>query len=509
MMAARDVGDAAAMMSGLLHGFATVSSGEDRPIRGIALASRAVKPGGLFAAVKGLRHHGLQFARDAVDRGAVAVVWEEGSSEERDLARRLAADTGVPFVPVAGLGAKLGVIASRFFGEPSSAMRVVGVTGTDGKTSVSHFIAQALNGNPAPCGLIGTLGYGLVGRLSPASHTTPDAVRLQRLLSQMIDEGAHAVAMEVSSHALDQGRTAGIEFDTAVLTNLSRDHLDYHGSETAYADAKAKLFATPGLGWAILNWDDPFGRSLASRLPSGTRFMGYSIDESRVDAAVVCHALEYSNHGLRLGVRTPQGDADLRVSLLGRFNAANVVAALATLLALEIPLHDAVTRLSRLAPVPGRMEPLGGDGCPTVIVDYAHTPGALTSAIASARHHTAHRLWCVFGCGGDRDRGKRPLMGAAAVRGADVVVLTDDNPRNEDGGRIISEILSGVPDSGAIKVVRDRAEAIRYAVENAAADDVVLVAGKGHETEQIVGEHRLRFSDSETVLSVLAGRSPC
>lgn len=368
---------------------------------------------------------------------------------------------------------------------------MIGVTGTNGKTSVSHWIAQAMTRLGKPSVVIGTLGNGFAGRLSPAANTTPDAAELQAMLARYVAEGARACAMEVSSHGLDQGRVNGCRFDVAVLTNLSRDHLDYHGSMEAYAAAKAGLFAWPGLDHAVLNLDDDFGKSLVGRTGSA-RVVGYGTRQGEVRAEAVIERRE----GLLLVLDTAWGRGELEVPLLGRFNAYNLLAVLAVLLVSDIPFGEAVTALAKVRPPAGRMQTLGGDGRPLVVVDYAHTPDALEKVLATLRPLAGKgRVICVFGCGGNRDKGKRPLMGRAAQRGADLVFVTSDNPRHEDPLAIIADILQGVKTDSA-HIEPDRARAIFEAVGGARAEDIVLIAGKGHEDYQEIGGRRLPFSDA-------------
>jgi len=486
----------------LLAPWVKVEPADERPISGLALDSRDVRPGYLFIALAGTCQHGLDFLSDAVRRGAVAVAYEIGGGVEAGAMDDLTASSGLPLIEVPDLRREVSALAARFYGDPCRAMTVIGVTGTDGKTSVSQFIAQALNIGAQTCGVIGTLGYGMLGALSPASHTTPDAITVQRLLAEMHARGAQHCAMEVSSHALDQGRVEAVRFEVAVLTNLTRDHLDYHGSEKAYADAKARLFTMPGLRHAVLNRDDEFGRRLMAELPAGVACWDYSLDPLSQHGAVICRELEYLPDGLRLVVETPNDSIELRVGLLGRFNAANVLAVLTTLLALGFPLERAAGRVELLMPVTGRMERFGGHGKPVVIVDYAHTPAGLAAALDAVRAHTIGKVWCVFGCGGDRDRGKRQMMGAVADAKADEIVLTDDNPRTEDPEQIVRDILAGI-DIHEPFIVRDRAAAIRLALESANPADAVLVAGKGHEIYQIVGAQKLPFDDREQVQRLL------
>lgn len=477
-------------LSALLEGIAPVGPEQDCIVRDAALDSRAVSPGTLFLALPGTRHDGRRYIADAIARGAAAVLYEPEGFDPGLLA--------VPALGVRGLTARAGTIAARLHGAPSRRLRVVGVTGTNGKTTCSQLLAQALDRPPKRCGVIGTLGYGFPGALESGLHTTPDACLLQRLLADFHAAGAAYVSMEVSSHALAQGRVDEVAFAVAVFTNLSRDHLDYHGNMEAYGAAKARLFRREGLAAAVVNRDDAYGRRLIDIAAGHTRVVTYGLESGDVRAA----ALECTREGLRLRAATPQGDIEIAAPLLGRFNAANVLAVLATLLALGFGLDDAAARLAQLQPVPGRVERfVAADDRPLVVVDYAHTPDALAQVLEALRAHTRGRLWCVFGCGGDRDRGKRPQMGAIAERLADVVILTDDNPRHESGDAIIRDILDGMRTPA--RVIRDRRSALAAAIGEAAPGDTVLVAGKGHEDYQQIGDTRRRYSDRATVRALL------
>ena len=497
MMAAQRMSSAPTLRR-LLEGMAELLPGQDRAISGMTENSQAVEPGFLFCARAGESHHGLDFAAAALEAGAVAVLWEPPLAG-REPALRRCRDTGVPCVEIPGLAAKLGLLADRFYGEPSAHLQVVGVTGTDGKTSVTQFLAQALGEPAAPCAVMGTLGYGLYGRLKAGGHTTPGAIDVHRVLAEAAASGARFASMEVSSHALDQARVAGVRFAVAVLTNLGRDHLDYHGNLDAYRAAKARLFASPGLGATVLNMDDELGRQLLGR--GGPRAWSYSA-AGKSGADFRCQKIEHSSEGLAVDFAGPGGGERLELPLLGDFNVANVLAVRAVLHALGFDQEATRERLARLRPVPGRMERFAAPGRPLIVVDYAHTPGALEAALRACRDHVAGRLWCVFGCGGDRDRGKRPLMAEAVERWADAVVLTDDNPRGEDPERIVAEIRSGFSHMTA-RVERDREAAIRLAVGSAAPGDAVLVAGKGHEDYQLIGDRRLHLSDREIAERVL------
>ena len=490
----------------LLQGIDGVTVSRDTAVSGLALDSRKVQAGDLFLAVAGTQVHGLQHARQAIALGAVAVAWEpvDGNTSLAEAAALLP----VPVVAVPDLGHSVGVIADRFYGHPSRGMFMIGVTGTDGKTSCCHFIAQALNSDDRRCGVIGTLGYGLYGELSAGTHTTPDALTMQQLLSAMQLKGARCVVSEVSSHAMDQQRVRGVTFDLAVLTNLTRDHLDYHGNVEAYAEAKRKLFHSEGLRYAVINADDRFGSALLDAIPPGVAPIAYRLEgvpfRTRFPAQwVIGHNLQCDANGLRLDVMTPWGSGTLQCGLLGRFNASNLLATLASLCVSGLPFAEAMRRLAATRTVPGRMERFDmGEGRPLVVVDYAHTPGALEAALQSLRAHCSGKLWCVFGAGGDRDHGKRPLMGAVAERCADQVVLTDDNPRTEDAQKIVEDICSGLKQPGSVHIEHDRAAAIARAVQQADATDIVLIAGKGHETVQLLGTRSVPFSDREHVMAI-------
>ncbi|MCC6880013.1 MAG: UDP-N-acetylmuramoyl-L-alanyl-D-glutamate--2,6-diaminopimelate ligase [Rhodocyclaceae bacterium] len=468
--------------------------------RNLCADSRAVAPGDVFVAYPGARADGRGFIADAVARGAAAVLWE------RQGAAAPAID--VPNVAVDDLQALSGWIAHRVYGRPSEQLWTVGVTGTNGKTSVSQWIAQAFELLGRRCAVVGTLGCGFPGGLEESLNTTPDALTLHRLFARYLAQGAQAAAMEVSSIGLDQGRVNGVHFDVAVFTNLTRDHLEYHGSMAAYGAAKERLFATPGLKAAVVNLDDDLGRRIARDLAGrGVAASGYSL-RAEAGAQLVAERIAATPHGQRFTAVTPQGRAEIETPLVGEFNVANLLAVLGALLASDVALIDAAAVLRRLTFAPGRMQAVGGDGRPLAVIDYAHTPDALDKALAALRGTAAARggrLVCVFGCGGNRDPGKRPLMGEAAARGADAVILTSDNPRDEDPRAVLDDIARGAP--GA-RMIADRAEAIRTALAEADARDVVLVAGKGHEAYQEIAGRRLPFSDADCAAAALAARHP-
>lgn len=476
----------------LLAGLADVPV-PDVEIAGVTADSRRVRSGYLFLARPGGSRHGLDFVSEAVTRGAAAVVWDGDGEDSR------AGASGVPAVRVPDLVHRAGEIAARYYGRPSRDLFVAGITGTDGKTSCAHILMQALELAGRPCGYLGTLGYGMLNDLAPAPHTTPDATDLQGWLARLVAAGADTAAVEVSSHALAQGRVDGVDFDVAVLTNIGRDHLDYHGGAAVYAAAKRRLFEMPGLGAAVLNADDAHGRAWLETLPAGVEPVAYGLSPEAIPPGVRRLAaidVLTQPHGLSLDVTGDWGDLRVHSRLLGRFNAYNLLAALAVLLLHGVEPAAAASALGRIETVPGRMELVdGGPGRPLVIVDYAHTAGALEQALRAAAAHGRGRLICVFGCGGERDRGKRPLMAAAAARHADAVWVTDDNPRGEDPQAIVDDVLAGFPPAAPVIVEHERAAAIAAAIAAADPGDAVLIAGKGHETYQLVAGQRRPFDD--------------
>ena len=471
-------------------------------VRRLTLDSRVVRAGDAFIACPGETRDGRDFISDAIRRGASAVLWEaEGHAWNH---RLRVANFAVP-----QLRRHAGEIAGEFYGRPGSKLWTIGVTGTNGKTSCSQWIAQALTRTRRKCAVIGTLGSGFPGRLDALVNTTPDAVTIHAQMKKFLRAAARAMAMEVSSIGLDQNRTAGVEFDVALLTNLSRDHLDYHGTMRRYRAAKARLFRWPTLSHAVVNLDDDFGRELAQRWKHRrAALLGYGFGRRGARARPACvegRNLRLGPEGIVFDVATPWGRATLESPLLGAFNAANLLGSLATLLAGDVGLAAAVAALEKVDAVPGRMQRFGGGAQPLVVVDYAHTADALEKVLLALRPLRAARgrLICVFGCGGDRDPGKRPLMGAVASRIADRVVLTSDNPRSEDPQVIIAAIAAGV--RGAHQQVPDRRRAIVQAIAAADHGDIVLVAGKGHENYQEIAGVRRRFSDAAVVSAALSG----
>lgn len=470
----------------------------DPLIRELTLDSRKVRPGDMFLAVPGIQLDGRAHIADALHRGAAAVAYEAEGATVLPL-------TDVPLIPVKNLAAQLSHIAGRFYGDPSRSLNLVGVTGTNGKTSVTQLVAQALDLLGQPCGIVGTLGTGFYGALQSGRHTTPDPIAVQATLTDLRKANARAVAMEVSSHGLDQGRATALAFDVAVLTNLSRDHLDYHGTMEAYAAAKAKLFAWPDLRCRVINLDDAFGRELAT-VKHDSRLITYSLQDS--SAKLYCRDAKFDDDGVRATLVTSHGEHHLRSRLLGRFNLSNVLAAVGALLGLDYALDEILKVLPKLEGPVGRMQRLGGADKPLVVVDYAHTPDALEQVLAALRPHAKGRLLCLFGCGGDRDRGKRPLMAEVVERLADGVWVTDDNPRSESPLQIFDDIRPGFADAEKVRFIEGRGRAIAELISSADADDVVVLAGKGHEDYQEIHGERQAFSDLEEAAKALSAWEP-
>ncbi len=482
----------------LLPGHPLPAGAGDLVVADMSLDSRALEPGTLFFAVPGASHDGRRFMGEAETAGCVAIV-----AEARGFDSVVSRLPSIPVIRVEQLNRELSAIAGRFYGEPSHRMAVTGVTGTNGKTTCSHLLAQLFDLAGIPAGVLGTLGYGALekGRapLTDTGMTTPDAIRTQQILAGFCEGGVEHVAMEVSSHSLDQHRVAAVRFDTAVFTNLSHDHLDYHGDLDSYGAAKARLFDTPGLRRAVINVDDSYGRRLLAALPDTLDKLGYSLGgEGKDRARVFAEQVRFRHDGVSARVTTPWGEGDLESHLLGEYNLGNLLAVLTAACAQGLAFDTVLRLLPRLRPVPGRMEIVDPRHPVQVVVDYAHTPDALEKTLAALRRHCQGTLWCVFGCGGDRDPGKRPIMGEIAAKLADAVYVTDDNPRGEDAGTIRAAIMKGCP--GATEI-GDRAKAIETATAALDTGDVLVVAGKGHETGQIIGEKTVPFSDHEAVLA--------
>jgi UDP-N-acetylmuramoyl-L-alanyl-D-glutamate--2,6-diaminopimelate ligase len=475
----------------------------DATLSDITLNSRDVREGSVFLACRGARHHGLDFAADVAARGAAAILWEPEADRAPPALRSDIVVTRVP-----SLSEKASEIAGRFFGVPSRHLLVAGITGTNGKTTTAWLLAQALSACGRPAAYLGTLGSVFGGAHEAGEFTTPDAVSVQRRLAAFRAKGAACVAMEVSSHALAQARVAAVQFDAAIFTNLTRDHLDFHGDMSAYAAAKARLFAFESLRRRVINADDAFGAELLLR-PDFEHAIATS---RRADFAprhgqsfLQAYDIKPSANGMRFQLRSSFGSSPVTSLLVGSFNVDNLLAVLGVLLGGGIAFDTAIAAVAGISAPPGRLETFGGGASPLAVVDYAHTPDALEKAIGVLRQHCSGRLWCVFGCGGDRDAGKRPEMGKIAAARADVLILTDDNPRSEDPAAIVRGILSGIAGQ-APRVIHDRGAAITTAIAEASPGDTVLIAGKGHEEYQLVGNSRHAFSDARVVRMALAQR---
>jgi len=478
-----------------------VPAAPERALHEMILDSRLAASGDLFVAIKGHAADGRRFISQAIAQGVAAVIAEaEGEAEDGHVTEK----HGVPVIYLSQLSQRLSALAGRFYQQPGEKLRLIGVTGTNGKTTTTQLLAQwgQLLGETGA--VMGTVGNGLYGHLVPAENTTGSAVDIQHTLHSLVEQGATLAAMEISSHGLVQHRVAALPFAAAAFTNLSRDHLDYHGDMTRYEAAKWLLFSEHQVGQAIINADDEVGRRWLQLLPDA---VAVTLEDNLQPG---CHGrwlkatnVKYHDNGATLRFDSSWGDGEIESRLMGAFNVSNLLVALGTLLALGYPLASLVATGSHLQPVTGRMEVFSAPGKPTVVVDYAHTPDALEKALEAARLHCTGKLWCVFGCGGDRDKGKRPLMGAIAEQFSDVVVITDDNPRSEDPAAIVADILSGLLDAGRARVVAGRAEAVTNTVMQAQEGDIVLVAGKGHEDYQIVGTRRLDYSDRSTVARLL------
>jgi len=476
---------------------APASTASDVLVSGVQIDSRQVSSGDLFLALPGEHHDGRQFIEQAVANGAVAVVAEPPVAGYVDA-------ICVPLIEQAELQQEIGFIAARFYGEPSRALHMIGVTGTNGKTTTSWLTAQLARLMGKTCGVIGTLGATLGDEVSEATNTTPDAVSLQRQLADWRDQQVFSACMEVSSHALSQGRVNGVEFESAVFTNLSRDHLDYHGSMAAYGRAKMQLFLTEGLSHAIVNLDDGYAPQLLSMIDPGVQVLTYSAS-GNINADVVISKARFHPGGVRAQLQSPWGSGELASALPGSFNLANQAAAISAVALMTDDFDGMLGAVGDLRAVPGRMQSIPNNLDVQIIVDYAHTPDALEHILQALKPHVSGNLITVFGCGGDRDGGKRSIMGRIASELSDTCIVTSDNPRSEDPLAIMRDIESGC--TGQYSLVADRAEAITMALSLAVAGDCIVIAGKGHEDYQIIEGERLHFSDAEQVCKAIAARA--
>ncbi len=465
----------------------------DSTAQGLALDSRLVKPGDIFFAMHGPHYDGRDYIEDAIQKGAVAIVSDAKPHQKPTK----------PLFIVPELRHQLSGIAARFYHYPAKKLKIVGVTGTNGKTSCTHFIAGALQKLNIPCGIIGTLGIGTYGHMQASNSvlTTPDAITLQQTFARFRDEGISHLAMEVSSHGLDQGRVNEIPFTVGMFTNLTRDHLDYHGTMEAYGNAKKKLFINPFLQSSVVNFDDAFGREMISEIQNP---YVYSIQtKTPPGRAIIAKNIQCHHHGISAQIMSPWGSSDLHSSLIGQFNLSNLLGVFTTLCLLKVDFHEALQAIATLTPVAGRMERFGGNQKPLVIVDYSHTPDSLEKALKTLREHCQGKLYCVFGCGGDRDRGKRPIMAGIAEKYADQVVVTDDNPRQEDPDAITQEIFGGFSHPNQVILQHDRSKAIQNVIQYAKPGDCVLIAGKGAEMYQLINDQKIPFSDAKEVVLAL------
>jgi UDP-N-acetylmuramoyl-L-alanyl-D-glutamate--2,6-diaminopimelate ligase len=481
-------------LSELLENDIVLPENLDTELTGIELDSRCVEVGDLFFACKGANFDGRDYIDEVIEKGAQAVLVEAGENWTE-----ISVIAGVPVIPINKLASRIGKLAAKFFDHPARNLWLIGITGTNGKTSCCQFIAQSLTDIGYKCGTSGTIGYGIYGGNIPVitPTTTPDPITVQRIFEEVKIQQGDAMVMEVSSHGIKQKRVNTSEFDVAVFTNLSRDHLDYHGTMQSYAAEKIKLFDSPQLKIAIVNLDDLFSASILNALSRNVKSYTYSLHNSK--ANVFTKTLNFTRHGFSMQVVTPWGEGVVNSTLLGSFNVSNLLASLAVIMASEcdkdsFDFRQVLKNISEITPVKGRMEIIG-DSPLAVVVDYAHTPDGLKNALAALREHYTGKVWCVFGCGGDRDKGKRPLMAEIAEQSADQLIITDDNPRQEASGEIIRQILAGLSNQKSVLVESDRAKAIDYALTHADANDVVLIAGKGHEEYQDVGGNRMIFSD--------------
>lgn len=460
--------------------------------------SRKINKGDIFIACQGEYNDGRQYIANAIERGASFVYWDDDGRFQWQ------PEWQVPNQGIRNLRMRAGMLAEKVYGDVSGSLKYWGVTGTNGKTSITQWLAQAVDLLGGKCAVVGTVGNGFWGNLQVATHTTPDPVAVQTLIRQFIDDGADTVSMEVSSHGLDQFRVNGVPFSTAVFTNLTRDHLDYHGSMEEYGETKARLFYWHGLKHAVINVDDAFGAQLYTRLRKerpNVAVYGYGFAET---ADIRIEAFDSSVNGMRVVLRTPWGSGEVSCALLGRFNAYNLAACVGVLCAEGYDFERVLAVLADIRPACGRMDCIIRENRPLVVVDYAHTPDALEKALSTLQEVKSpqSKLWCVFGCGGDRDRGKRPLMGGVAQRLSDCPIVTSDNPRTENPQTIIEEILVAVPQPALVEI--DRKKAIEYAVRHAAPGDIVLIAGKGHENYQDINGQKHHFSDFEIAEAALS-----
>ncbi len=484
----------------LLQGFAKTPA-FDVKIKGLSLDSRQIKKDYAFVALQGAKAHGMDFAKTAIAGGANSIIFETSDN------LNLEDITDIRLFPVENLTKNISKIAGRFYKNPSDKLKVIAITGTNGKSSIAYGLADILNKSGRKSTVIGTVGFTVDDKVKPATHTTPDAISLQALLAEALGNQSEFLVMEASSHGLAQYRLDGVKLDTAIYTNLSRDHQDFHPDMTHYADSKERLFKMSSLKSALININDEFGAELATKYKNKLNVIvyGLGIGSNHAGKYLNATAVNLDVDGLRFKLESSWGDIKVKAHIFGKFNIENLLAIIGACLLADEDLTQIVTKLEDLTMVAGRMQSFKADNMPLVVVDYAHTPDALLKALKALREHVGAtaKILCVFGCGGDRDKGKRPIMGAAVENNADLAIITDDNPRSEDSSMIINNILSGFTKPQLVQIMPDRKQAILFAIDKAQDKDVVLVAGKGHETEQIIGDERLYFSDAEVVQEAL------
>jgi UDP-N-acetylmuramoyl-L-alanyl-D-glutamate--2,6-diaminopimelate ligase len=473
---------------------------DDLSISGITLDSREVVAGDLFIALAGTKQHGLTYSKKVIEKGASAILFDPSSDGNR-IAENI---TDIPLIPVENLGFVLGKLAAKFYDDPSQSLDVIGITGTNGKTSCSQFLGQLLDGS----GIIGTLGWGKWGQLNKTINTTPDALTVQQILASFDKSKTKAVAMEVSSHGLDQSRVNGVHFKGAVFTNISRDHLDYHGTMENYLSAKLKLLAAPGLEFVIVNLDDASSEQIVEAAPESVMVWGVSVKGKAIKGgeSIIADAVKHNTSGTEFTVHWRGVVQQVKTPLFGDFNVENLLCVLGVMLALGESLADIAKKMQTIKPVAGRLDPCSksSNGL-NVFIDYAHTPDALYRVLASLRKHCNKSLWVVFGCGGNRDAGKRPEMGSIAEQWADKVIVTDDNPRFENNVQIANEVMAGCK-SDKVILIQDRKQAIQHAIADAAENDCIVIAGKGHETYQEINGIQYPFNDKQIAEQALQVR---
>lgn len=490
-------------LSKLLEQILPIPSSADRDIRGMTLDSRLIQKNDLFFAICGSQLDGRQYISEAITRGATVVLTDANHHTS------ITWQHDIPVIPIPSLKQHVGPLAARFYDYPSKLLRMAGVTGTNGKTTCCHFLGQILPSLGLPCGIIGTLGNGFYGELGSPGLTTPDAVNLQRTLREFANKGSKAVAMEVSSHSIDQGRINGTEFEVGLFTNLTQDHLDYHGTMEAYASVKHRFLSESLTKQIIINMDDPKARTWVDDLANCKPTYGYSLNsDSFVLSSKIpmtyADNIRSSLTGIDAYVRSPWGEGDLTVPLIGQFNLSNALAVLTVLCVYGLPFETICHHIKHLKSVPGRMQMLGGKNKPLAIVDYCHTPDALKNALQALRTHSQGKIICVFGAGGDRDHGKRPLMAEMVERYADRIIVTNDNPRNESASEIAKQIMKGFSHPEQVTIELNRSKAIGKSIQWASVNDCVLIAGKGAERYQQIGNEKIPFDDVEVVLSYLS-----